>query len=53
VHPTRAAAEFRSTLLQLLSSAHNQDDLPAGVEFVGPWELLGGQSTHDSTSVNR
>ncbi|HEU0128195.1 MAG TPA: LysR family transcriptional regulator substrate-binding protein [Pseudonocardiaceae bacterium] len=53
VHPTRAAAEFRSTLLQLLSSAHAQGDLPAGVQFIGPRELLEGQSTHGSTSVNQ
>ena len=53
VHPTRAAAEFRSTLLQLLSSAHAQGDLPAGVEFIGLRELLEGQSTHGSTSVNQ
>jgi DNA-binding transcriptional LysR family regulator len=36
VHPTRAAEEFRTTLLQLLSSAHTQGSLPAGVEFIAP-----------------
>ncbi|MDQ3760300.1 MAG: LysR substrate-binding domain-containing protein [Actinomycetota bacterium] len=34
VHPTRAAEEFRSMLLQLLSGAHAQNGLPAGVEFI-------------------
>ena len=53
VHPTRAAAEFRFTLLQLLSSAHTQDDLPAGVEFIAPEEASRGQSAHGSTSVNQ
>ncbi len=53
VHPTRAAAEFRSTLLQLLSSAHAQGDLPAGVEFIASRELRGVQSAHGSTSVNQ
>ncbi|MGH3752834.1 MAG: LysR family transcriptional regulator [Pseudonocardiaceae bacterium] len=49
VHPTRAAAEFRSTLLQLLGDAHAQNDLPAGVEFIVPE----GQSGHGSTSVGQ
>lgn len=53
VHPTRAAEEFRSTLLQLLSSAHARGDLPAGVEFIGPRELLGAQSAHGSTSASQ
>ena len=34
VHPTRAAAEFRATLLQLFSGAHSHGSLPAGVEFI-------------------
>ncbi|MCA1676637.1 MAG: LysR family transcriptional regulator substrate-binding protein, partial [Actinobacteria bacterium] len=34
VHPTRAAQEFRRTLLQLLGEAHAHHDLPAGVEFI-------------------
>lgn len=34
VRPTRAAEEFRSTLLQLLSEAHKQGRLPSGVEFI-------------------
>ncbi|MGH3866277.1 MAG: LysR family transcriptional regulator [Pseudonocardiaceae bacterium] len=36
VRPTRAAEEFRTTLLQLLSGAHAQGSLPAGVEFIAP-----------------
>lgn len=36
VRPTRAAVEFRTTLLQLLSGAHTQGSLPAGVEFISP-----------------
>jgi DNA-binding transcriptional LysR family regulator len=51
VHPTRAAEEFRSTLLQLLRSAHDQGDLPAGVEFIVSGEPVKGQSEHGSTSV--
>ncbi len=44
VHPTRAAEEFRFTLLQLLSRAHAQGDLPAGVMLIAPGEPFGGQS---------
>jgi DNA-binding transcriptional LysR family regulator len=36
VRPTRAAEEFRTTLLQLLSNAHAHGSLPAGVEFIAP-----------------
>ncbi len=36
VRPTRAAEEFRTTLLQLLSDAHAHGSLPAGVEFIAP-----------------
>ncbi len=52
VHPTRAATEFRSTLLQLLSRAHARGDLPAGVEFITPREMPEAQSAHGSTSVS-
>jgi DNA-binding transcriptional LysR family regulator len=44
VRPTRAAEEFRSTLLQLLSSAYKQGSLPAGVEFIAAVEPRGDQS---------
>ncbi|MGH3687874.1 MAG: LysR family transcriptional regulator [Pseudonocardiaceae bacterium] len=44
VHPTRAAQEFRSTLLQLLKDAHDHGDLPTGVEFIASGESSGGQS---------
>lgn len=50
VRPTRAAEEFRSTLLQLLSSAYKQGSLPAGVEFIAAVEPRGDQSGHDSIS---
>lgn len=53
VHPTRAAVEFRSTLLQLLSSADARGDLPAGVEFIAPRELLGAQSAPGATSASQ
>ena len=53
VRPTRAAVEFRSTLLQLLSNAHALDSLPAGVEFIAPRELSRGQSGHGPTSVDQ
>jgi DNA-binding transcriptional LysR family regulator len=53
VHPIRAAVEFRSILLQLLSGAHTQDAIPAGVEFIAPRELSVGQSGHGSTSVDQ
>jgi len=53
VHPTRAAAEFRFTLLELLSGAHIQGSLPAGVEFIAPEKAFRDQSGHDSTSVSQ
>lgn len=53
VHPIRAAVEFRSILLQLLSGAHTQNTLPAGVEFIAPGELSVSQSGHGSTSVDQ
>ncbi|HEY6422024.1 MAG TPA: LysR substrate-binding domain-containing protein [Pseudonocardiaceae bacterium] len=54
VHPTRAAVEFRSTLLQLLGDAHAQHDLPAGVEFVAPPQPPPrGQSVQGSTSAGQ
>jgi DNA-binding transcriptional LysR family regulator len=49
VHPTRAAEEFRATLLQLCGGAHAQGSLPAGVEFIAPGGAPSGQSGHDST----
>ncbi len=51
VHPTRAAEEFRSTLLQLLGDAHAQDDLPSGVEFIAAGEP--NQSGHGSNSAGQ
>lgn len=51
VHPTRAAEEFRATLLQLLSGAHAQGSLPAGVEFIAACRAPRGQSEQGSTSV--
>jgi DNA-binding transcriptional LysR family regulator len=53
VHPTRATEEFRFTLLHLLSDAHTQGDLPAGVEFIVPSEPSSGQSGHGSTSAGQ
>jgi DNA-binding transcriptional LysR family regulator len=53
VHPIRAAVEFRSILLQLLSGAHTQNTLPAGVEFIAPGELSVSQSGHGSASVDQ
>jgi DNA-binding transcriptional LysR family regulator len=53
VRPTRAAAEFRFTLLELLSGAHVRDGLPAGVEFIAPEKASRGQSGHGSTSVSQ
>ncbi|MGH3855907.1 MAG: LysR family transcriptional regulator [Pseudonocardiaceae bacterium] len=50
VHPTRAAQEFRATLVQLLSTAHHEGALPAGVEFIAPGGAPGGQSASDSLS---
>lgn len=47
VHPTRAAMEFRSTLLGLLADARVRHDLPAGVELIAPPDR---QPRPDSTS---
>lgn len=52
VHPTRAAQEFRYTLLHLLSEAHAQGSLPAGVEFIAHGESSSGQSGPGSSSVD-
>lgn len=52
VRPTRAAEEFRCTLLQLLSDAHAHGDLPPGVEFIAPGVPFSGQSGQGSTSVS-
>jgi DNA-binding transcriptional LysR family regulator len=38
VRPTRAAEEFRTRLFQLLSQAHQQGSLPAGVDLIAPSE---------------
>jgi DNA-binding transcriptional LysR family regulator len=51
VHPTRAAEEFRATLLQLLSGAQAQESLPAGVEFIALGGAPSDQSEQGSTSV--
>ena len=53
VHPTRAAEEFRATLLQLFSSAHAQGSLPAGVEFIAPDGAPSAYSGLGSTSVGQ
>ena len=53
VRPTRAAAEFRFTLLELLSGAHVQDRLPAGVEFIAPKKPSEDQSGQGSPSVSQ
>lgn len=53
VRPTRAAEEFRATLLQLFSGAHAQGSLPAGVEFIAPVGAPSGQSGHGSTSMGQ
>lgn len=50
VRPTRAAEEFRSTLLLLLSRANKQGNLPTGVEFAAASEPTDDQSGHSSTS---
>jgi DNA-binding transcriptional LysR family regulator len=52
VHPTRAAREFRSTLLQLLNTTYAKDELPAGVEFIAHGEVSSGQSEHGSPSMD-
>lgn len=51
VHPTRAAQEFRSILLQMLGDAHAQDKLPAGVEYIPTGDL--NQSEHGSISAGQ
>ncbi|MGH3764409.1 MAG: LysR family transcriptional regulator [Pseudonocardiaceae bacterium] len=53
VRPTRAADEFRSTLLQLLSGTHTQGGLPAGVEFISPSGPSSDQSGHGSVSAGQ
>lgn len=53
VRPTRAAEEFRRTLLQLLGGAHAQGDLPAGVEFIAPGEPFNSQSGQESASAGQ
>lgn len=53
VHLTRAAEEFRCTLLQLLSRTHDEGDLPVGVEFMSPCEPSRSQSGLDSISAGQ
>ncbi|MGH3694232.1 MAG: LysR family transcriptional regulator [Pseudonocardiaceae bacterium] len=53
VRLTRAAEEFRATLLRLLSGTHAQGGLPAGLEFIPPGEPADDQPGHDSISVGR
>ena len=53
VRLTRAAEEFRSTLLQLLTDAHRRRDLPAGVEFIASIESRCDQSGPDSISSDQ
>ncbi|MGH3717506.1 MAG: LysR family transcriptional regulator [Pseudonocardiaceae bacterium] len=53
VRPTRAAEEFRATLVQLLTTAHAQGSLPAGVELIIPGTTPGAQSGHGSTSAGQ
>ena len=50
VRPTRAAEEFRSRLFQLLSQAHQQGSLPAGVDLIAPSEPTRDQSGPGSIS---
>jgi len=50
VRPTRAAEEFRSRLLQLLSHAHQQGSLPAGVDLIAASEPTCDHSGHGSIS---
>ncbi|HET9255412.1 MAG TPA: LysR substrate-binding domain-containing protein [Pseudonocardiaceae bacterium] len=50
VRLTRAAEEFRSTLLRLLSDTHTQGGLPAGVEFIPRRESSSAQSRQGSVS---
>ena len=53
VRPTRAAEEFRFTLLQLLSNADAHGALPPGVEFIAAGEPFFGQSGRDSISIDQ
>ena len=53
VRPTRAAEEFRCTLIQLLSGTHAHGGLPAGVEFISPSEPSRDQSGYDSISAGQ
>ena len=53
VRPTRAAEEFRSTLLQLLSGANKQGGLPYGVEFIAGSQPTDDQSGQTSTSSDQ
>ena len=53
VHPTRAAQEFRRTLLHLLSEAHIHSRLPAGVELIPSGEPKGDQPGSGSTSAGQ
>jgi DNA-binding transcriptional LysR family regulator len=53
VRLTRAAEEFRSTLLQLLKDMHAKSGLPAGVEFISSRKLFKGQSGHGSVSADQ
>jgi DNA-binding transcriptional LysR family regulator len=53
VRPTRAAEEFRSTLLHLLGSANKQGNLPTGVEFIAAGESTSNQSGHSSISSDQ
>jgi hypothetical protein len=53
VRPTRAAEEFCSTLLQLLSGTHTQGHLPAGVEFICSNEPVSVQSGNGSISAEQ
>jgi DNA-binding transcriptional LysR family regulator len=53
VRLTRAAEEFRSTLLQLLGATHIQGALPAGVEFISSRESSSAQSGHRSISMDQ
>jgi DNA-binding transcriptional LysR family regulator len=53
VRLTRAAEEFRLTLLQQLSGTHAQGGLPVGVEFIPPGEPFRDQSGHGSISAGQ
>ncbi|MGH3794448.1 MAG: LysR family transcriptional regulator [Pseudonocardiaceae bacterium] len=57
MHPTRAAEEFRTILLNLLNHAHTHGTLPAGVEFIPAGgsqdDQSVGQSDPGSTSAGQ